>query len=256
MTEAAPVAVLVGGVSELFQSDLDLGRLAVERLRAEHLGPGVAVEELHYGAVAVAQRLDELRPQALVLISAVRRGRAPGAVERRRVDPPALDPDQAQAAVGDAVTGYVHPDLVVEVAAALGVLPARTVAVEVEPAATGSGEGLSAPAVAGLEEALDVVRAEVRRAPLLALADDLRPLVDGERLAESDALTALRGLLDELRGLDRDGSWGATFALRDRLRLAIAASSGSEGMDHRDWGLWWALVEELDRLQAVEAVRA
>ncbi|MGI8645919.1 MAG: hypothetical protein ACR2JD_06340, partial [Nocardioides sp.] len=123
MTEPAPapVALLVGGVSELYQRDLDLGRLAIERLQAEELGPGVLVEELHYGAVAVAQRLEDLRPAALLLISAVRRGRAPGAVERRRLEPPRLAPSDVQSAVGDAVTGYVHPDLVVEVATAFGV---------------------------------------------------------------------------------------------------------------------------------------
>lgn len=254
MTEPGAVPVLVGGVSELFQSDLDLGRLAVERLRTEDLGHSVLVEELHYGAVAVAQRLEELRPGALVLVSAVRRERAPGAVERRRVDPPVLDPAAAQAAVGGAVTGYVHPDLVVEIAAALGVLPARTVAVEVEPEVTGSGEGLSAAAAAGLEQALDVVRAEVRRLPLLALADDVRPLVAGDRLQDSAALTALRALLDELGEVDRTGHWGRTFALRDAFGLAIASTPSSEGMDHRDWGLWWALVEELDRLQATAAL--
>ncbi|MEJ7744110.1 MAG: hypothetical protein WKF73_17155 [Nocardioidaceae bacterium] len=64
----------------------------IERLQAEDLGPGVLVEELHYGAVAVAQRLEDLRPDALVLVSAVRRGRPPGTVERRRLDPPRLRP--------------------------------------------------------------------------------------------------------------------------------------------------------------------
>jgi hypothetical protein len=38
------------------------------------------------------------------------------------------------------------------------------------------------------------------------------------------------------------------------MRLAISGSSSSEGMDHRDWGLWWGLLEELDRLEALEAV--
>ena len=67
------MTVLVGGVSELFQGDLDLGRLAVARLLDEDLGPGVLVEDLHYGAVAVAQRLEEVRPDTLVLVGAVRR---------------------------------------------------------------------------------------------------------------------------------------------------------------------------------------
>ncbi len=247
------VAVLVGGVSELFQSDLDLGRYAIERLQSEDLGRSVVVEELHYGAVAVAQRLEDLRPDALVLISAVRRDRPPGTVERRRLDPPELDPATAQAAVGDAVTGYVHPDLVVEIAAALGALPPRTTTVEVEPEVTGSGEGLSASAAAGLERALELARAEARRAPLLTLAAELEPLVGDGRLGSSPALSALRDLLAELGRLDREGRWGSAFALRDRLRLAIAAGASSEGMDHRDWSLWWALIEELDRLQTVEA---
>jgi len=246
--------VLVGGVSELFQRDLDLGRLAVERLVGEDLGPGVLVEELHYGAVAVAQRLEDLQPGLLVLVSAVVRDRPPGTVERRRLDPPVLDTATVQLAVGDAVTGYVHPDLVVEIATAFGHLPPRTVAIEVEPEQTGSGEGLSPLAAAGLEDALDLVRAEVRRAPVLALADDLRALIDGDRLEESTALAALRLLLDELVLLDREGRWGRTFALRDRFTLGITEGASSEGMDHRDWALWWTLIEELNRVEAAEGV--
>lgn len=273
---AAPVPVLVGGVSELFQRDLDLGRLAVERLQGERLGAGVFAEELHYGGVAVAQRLEDLRPQVLLLVSAVARGRPPGTVERRRLHPAELDTATVQLAVADAVTGYVHPDLVVEIATAFGVLPARLVAFEVEPEAVAPGEGLSPCAAAALEDVLDLVRAEIDRCPLLALATELRPLVTGSRLegdpldrpdpwappgvaqpagapGVSEALRAVRDLLDELVLLDEQGLWGRAFALRDRLRLAIAGAHSSEGMDHRDWALWWALVEELDRLEAAEA---
>lgn len=249
----SPVTSLVGGVSELLQGDLDLGRLAVERLRAEDLGPDVAVEDLHYGAVAVAQRLAELRPHLLVLVSAAARGRAPGTVARIRIDPPEPEPARAQVAVSNAVTGYVHPDLVVEVAAALGVLPVRTVSIEVEPQHTRAGEGLSPAAAEGLRTALDLARAEVRRAPLLALADTVRPLVAGDRLADSAALRTVRDLLADLDRLDRHGRWGRSFHLVDQLKGAIATAPGSEGMDHRDWGLWWALVEEVERLRAAEA---
>ena len=250
------MTVLVGGIYELFQSDLDLGRLAVEQLRREDLGPDVLVEDLHYGAVAVVQRLQELRPAGLVLVTAVRRDRPPGMVERRRTDPLRVDPRDFQAAIGDAVTGYVHIDLLLEVASGFDALPSRTVAVEVEPQRTESGEGLSDPAAAGLDRALELVRTELRRLPLLGLADQLRLLVAGDRLDGSASLAALRELLEELVHLDREGRWGRTFALRDRFRLAIAGAVGSEGMDHRDWALWWALVEELDRLEALEAVRA
>lgn len=251
---AAPVPVLVGGVSELFQRDLDLGRLAVERLQGEDLGAGVFVEELHYGGVAVAQRLEDLRPQVLLLVSAVVRGRPAGTVVRRRLNPPQLDTATVQLAVGDAVTGYVHPDLVVEIATAFGVLPPRLVAFEVEPEVVAPGEGLTPCVAAALEDALDLLRTEVRRLPLLALADDVRLLVQDDRLEDSVALSALRELLGELALLEREGRWGRAFALRDRLRLSIASDHSSEGMDHRDWALWWALIEELDRVEAREAV--
>jgi len=165
-----------------------------------------------------------------------------------------------QLAVGDAVTGYVHPDLVVEIATAFGVLPGRLVAFEVEPEQVEPGEGLSPCAAAALEDVLDRVRLEIGRCPLLALAGELRPLVAPNdpadpRLKDSVALLAVRDLLDELVLLDEDGRWGRTFALRDRMRLGIAHDHSSEGMDHRDWALWWALVEELDRLETAEAAR-
>lgn len=250
------VTVFVGGVSELFQGDLDLGRLAVARLWDDHPSANVLVEDLHYGAVAVAQRLAEVRPDVLVLVGAVGRGRPPGTVVRRRVDVREVSPENLQLAVADAVVGYVHVDLVVDVATGFGALPPRTVVVEVEPADVGPGEGLSPVAAGALADALELVRAEVRRAPLLQLAAELQPLVHGARLGPSAALDAVRQLVGQLCLLDREGRWGTAFSLRDRLKLAIATGRGSEGMDHRDWGLWWALIEELDRLEAAEAVPA
>jgi hydrogenase maturation protease len=248
-----PTRVLVGGVGQLYQGDLDLGRVAAERLASEVLGPAVLVEDLHYGAVAVAQRLQELGPGALVLVGAEDRGRPPGTVQRRRIHRPDLSPDRLQQAVADAVTGYVTIDLLVEVASALGALPPRTVVIEVEPARTEPTELLSPHGQAGLEAALALVRAEVGRVPLLELADQLRALSQQERLEPAPALDALRDLLDELALLDERGQWGAAFALRDRLRRQIADGRTGFGMDHLDWGLWWALIEELDRLQPIES---
>jgi len=243
---AAPV-VVVGGVGELYQGDLDLGRVAVERLATEDLGPRVAVEDLHYGAVAVAQRLEELRPPHLVLVGAVARGRPPGSVRRRLVRPPELTTSELQASVGDAVTGYVSIDLVVEVATALGVLPLRTVAVEVEPATTQPGDRLSPEARAALERALEVVRDEVRRAPVLELAARLeagqREEADG---TEGPAGHRTRlGLLRAVRVMGDEGRWRGVHALRQRLRTEVgAAHSGDPG----EQALWRALLDELDRL--------
>lgn len=248
--------VLVAGVAELFQGDLDLGRRAVEQLEAEDLGPDVVVEELSYGAVAVAQRLEDMRPDRLVLITAMRRGRTPGSVTRRLLDPPSGDAaaDAAAAdAVRHAVTGYVDVDLVVDVATAFGALPARTVVIEVEPGSAGPSTELSAEGAAGLEEALAVARAEVGRAPLLGLVPSVREALDDDHLGDGAAPAAMRQLVADLEAMDRTGTWGPTFRNRDRVRLLIAEGATGEGMDHLDWALWWAVIEELDRLEAREA---
>jgi hydrogenase maturation protease len=157
--------IVVGGVGHLYQGDFDLGRRAVELLHEEDLGLDVVVEDFSYGAVAVAQRLEDLRPAALVLVGAVERGRAPGAVTLMSFT--ALDeltPDRLQLAVTDAVTGYISIDLVVEVAHGLGALPPRTVAVEVEPARVEPSVELSPEAESALPSALRLVRAEITRA--------------------------------------------------------------------------------------------
>ena len=242
--------ILVGGVGELYQGDLDLGRVAVQRLAAEPLGDHVAVEDLHYGAVAVAQHLEELRPATLVLVGGVVRGRPPGTVERRLVGPPELSPAEVQAAVGDAVTGYVSIDLVVDVAGGLGVLPRRTVAVEVEPACVAPSDRLSPEAVTALEEALAHVRAEIQRAPLLELAErvEQRCREEQDRLGQAPALATVLELVACVRILDEEGRWGRLFALRERLRRQIDAGETGEGMDTLDWALWWSLLEGVDRL--------
>ncbi|SFB57028.1 hydrogenase maturation protease [Amycolatopsis marina] len=247
------MTVLVGGVGQLYQGDLDLGRHAAERLAAASLGKEVVVEELHYGAVAVTQRLSELGVRELIVVGAAQRGDLPGSVRRRRVHAVDLPPERVAESVRDAVTGYVTIDLLLDVASGLGTLPARTVSIEVEPAWTQPGEYLSAEASTGLELALQLVTAEVGRLPLLELVDRLRPLTSTDRLEFAPALRTIRMVLDELETLDDAARWGATFSLRDRLRDDIANGQTPEGMDHQDWALWWALIEELDRCQVREA---
>jgi hydrogenase maturation protease len=255
-TEPDTVATFVGGVGELFQGDLDVGRRVVDRLLEDGaLGPGVAVEDLHYGAVAVVQRLEDLDPDTVILVGAAARDRPPGTVEVRRVELPDLPPEIRQQAVGDAVTGYIGLDLLVEVFAAIATSAPRIVAVELEPVSVGPGAELSPEAETAVPRLVEQVRAEMRRAPLLALAARLRALLDDGRLADAPARDSLRALLDALGGYETDGHWGRTFSLRDQLRLRIGSGEVPEGMDHRDWALWWALIEELDRSETAEVRR-
>lgn len=155
--------VLVGGVGELFQGDMDVGRRVVERLAHERLPAGVVLEDMHYGAIAVSQLLEDLVPAALVLVGAKRRGRRAGTIERRRIGEVDLDVATVQASVGDAAVGYVDLDLVLDVTWGFGTLPSDTVVLEVEPADVGPGEELSAVGREAVDELVERVRDEVQQ---------------------------------------------------------------------------------------------
>lgn len=241
--------VVVGGVSQLYQGDLDLGRRVAERLGATETRPWVSVEDFHYGAVAVAQRLQDLAPEALVLVGAEAAGQAPGAISRRRVT--ATSPGSAAAgAVGDAVTGFVTIDLLIEVCAALGALPPRVVSFVVEPESVWPAAEMSDTAEEALGKVLDAVNREIELTPVYELAQRLgRQLEDEGRLQPSAALDVARRLVAALAECERSGELGPVLALRDELRVRISAGQTGEGMDHLDWVLWWALIEGLDDAQ-------
>ncbi len=253
-----PGCILIGGVGQLLQGDLDLGRLAADALATEDLGTHVLVEELHYGAVAVAQRLQELDPIGLILIGATEvqapAGAKTGAVRRRRVRPRPVDPVAAQVAISEAGTGYVGIDLIIDVARALEALPARTVVIEVDPVTVGPGLDLSTPARTSLGRAVASARDEAMRLPMLDVADRLRLHLAESRLEEPRrALGTTAHLLDQLDVLDAHGEWGQTYRWRDRLRHDMAADIAADDGDRAGWGLGWQLIEALDQLEAAGA---
>jgi hypothetical protein len=242
------LVTLVGGVSELFQGDLDLGRVVVDRLRDRKLPRTVVVEDLHYGAIQVSQLLQELEPDALVLVGAKARGRPPGTIERRRVSGLDLAVDDVQTSVGDAAVGYVDIDLLLDVAWGFECLPDRTVVFEVEPAVVGPGEEMSDIAMDVIDEVIARVIEEADRTALFDLARIVAERLDDLALEPAAATDAVRGVVRELQGLDRTGHWGRTFAEKDRLRFAIGEGMTNAAMDHADWGMWWGLIEEIERL--------
>lgn len=125
------------------------------------MGPDVMVEDLFFGALAVCQRFEDLRPQALILVGAAARGRVPGSVLRREVEPIDLPIEELQHAVGEAATGYVSIDLVLEVATAFHALPPRAIVFEIEPETTSPSETLSPAGESAVELAIELIKQEV-----------------------------------------------------------------------------------------------
>ncbi len=151
--------ILVGGVGLPWRRDLDLGRLIVEALAGEPWPADVLVEDLSYSAHRVMHRLEEVRPDRLVLVAATERGDEPGTVRTYAVGGEEPDPDDVTARLGESVGGVIDLDHIIVVNRYFGTLPADTVVVEVETGDQAFGVGYS-PAV---ERSIPAVVAAIRR---------------------------------------------------------------------------------------------
>jgi hydrogenase maturation protease len=224
------MTVVVGSVGTLFQGDMDVGRYVADRIVGAKLGDDVVVEDFYYGAIAVMQMIEDLKPSALIVVGAERTGAPPGSVRRHRVRIAPSAAWEIQDAVGAAATGHVAIPLVINVAAGFGVLPWRTTTVEVEPATLESSDHLSPPVDAAVPIAAALIRREVGRIRLLQQADAVQRELDestqpGSQSDADSATRQLRLLLRELRRLDDDGNWGAAPAIAEKLRQLLEESS-------------------------------
>jgi len=151
---------LIGGVGYSYLRDGSLGPLVVAELAREAWPDGVLVEDLSYGPIAVMQRLQDAVPpfDRLVLVAAVRRGRAPGAVTMYRWDHRLPDGPEIQARVAEAVTGVISLDNLLVVVGFFQALPPDVSVLEVEPEDEGWGEGLSHVVEAAWPRVIDALR--------------------------------------------------------------------------------------------------
>lgn len=162
--------VLIAGVGHRFWRDLSAGVVWSDRLKALPWPAGVSIEDYGFGALAMAQRLEEERYEKAIFLTAEIRGQPPGSlrVYRYAYNPGSLPPLKVHDHFFEAVAGAIAIDLLLVVAGHLKALPPETWVVEVEPKDTGWGEGLSPEIEACFPEALAEVRrliAEVAHAP-------------------------------------------------------------------------------------------
>ncbi len=143
------------GVGNRWRSDDGVGLAAAARLRG--LVPdGVEVLEVEGEPVALLESWRD--EEAVVLVDAVSGGSPPGTVHRLDAGVEPLPHDFFRSS-----THHLGLAEAVELARALGSLPARTVVIGVEGASWQAGDALT-PAVAGaLDEAVAAVLEEVER---------------------------------------------------------------------------------------------
>lgn len=153
--------VLVGAVGYRNLGDLSAAPDLLPALLAADWEPGIDVEDLSYGPIAVVQNLEDRPPyDRMVLVSAVRRDRAAGRLYRYVWADSRPGPEEIQARIGEAVTGVIGLDNLLVIARHFGVLAPEVIVFEIEPVSCESGRGYSPAVQALLPGALQAVIAE------------------------------------------------------------------------------------------------
>ncbi len=162
---AAPresVRVLVGGIGLPWLRDLDFGTQFIRRVEDLDWPPDVIVEDLSYAAHRVLHRIQELRPEKVVLVGAMPRDvDPPGTIRRYVLDltPPAEE--EVADRLGEAVGGIIDLDHTLAVVRYWKGFPPDTVVIEVEPGDRSFGLGFSDEVEAAVDRVLAMVRDEL-----------------------------------------------------------------------------------------------
>ena len=160
---SGPVAVrtLVATVGYRNLSDLSIGPNLLQELQALDWEPGVEVEDLSYGPIAVVQNLEDRPPSdRMVFLSAAPRGRVRGDFYRYEWRGPLPPEEEIQARITEAVTGVIDLDNLLVIAQYFRVLAPEVIVVELEPLNCECGESASDIVSGMVPSILKTVRAE------------------------------------------------------------------------------------------------
>jgi hypothetical protein len=153
---------LVGAVGYRNLRDHSAPFEIIDRLSSDDLGPDVVVEDTSYNPIAIVQWLEGEAPEdrfdRVVLVTAIERFRAPGAITAYRWDGVLPPDDHVQQAVAEAVTGVIALENTVVIAGYFHVLPLAVAIVEIEPVDHAFGADFSPVVSAAIDPACSLVR--------------------------------------------------------------------------------------------------
>jgi len=168
--------VLVGGIGLPWLRDLDFGTQFIRRIEHLEWPDDVVVEDLSYAAHRVLHRLQEARPEKVVLVGAMPRDvDPPGTIRRYQLDLQPPSDEEVADRLGEAVGGIIDLDHTLAVVRYWNGFPADTVVIEVEPSDRSFGLGFSDEVESSVDRVLTMVRDE------LYASEEVRLPVEGAK---------------------------------------------------------------------------
>lgn len=151
---------LIGTVGYHHLRDYSVGPMLLPRLQAMDWPPGVTLEELNWGPIAIVQNLEAMAEpyDRIVMLVARAKGRRPGTLTLRRWRGGLPDPTRIQDCITEAVTGVISVDNLLIIGEHFGIWPEEVFLVDVEPGPEEAGTTLTPPVETATGTILDTVR--------------------------------------------------------------------------------------------------
>ncbi len=152
--------VFIGTVGYFNLRDYSIGPKLLPELKAMDWPPGIDVDELNWGPIAVVQHFQALATpyQRVVILTARTANRKPGTVTLRRWSDGLPDAENIQARVSEAVTGVISVDNLLIIGEHFKIWPDEVYIVDVEPGVEEMGDHFTPEVRAAVPQVLALVR--------------------------------------------------------------------------------------------------
>lgn len=180
--------VLVGTIGYHNLRDYSIGPKLLPQLRAINWPPGVDVDELNWGPIAIVQHFESLPEpyDRVVILTAKPYGQPAGTITLCRWQGGLPSAEEIQERISEAVTGVISLDNLLVIGEHFDIWPDEVIVVNVEPGPEEAGDTFTR----AVEAVVPTVLSTVRRAVLEDL-ESLPPLseIRGNRLGITTGVT-------------------------------------------------------------------
>jgi len=152
--------VLIGTVGYFNLRDYSIGPNLLPKLKNMDWPPGIEVDELNWGPIAVVQNFQSLAApyQKVVILTARTANRKPGTITLRRWSGGLPDAENIQARVSEAVTGVISVDNLLIIGEHFQIWPNEVYIIDVEPGIEEMGDHFTPEVEAVVPRVLEMVR--------------------------------------------------------------------------------------------------
>ena len=152
--------VLIGAIGYFNLRDYSIGPKLLAQLKKIQWPPGIEVDELNWGPIAIVQQFQSLPDpyDRVIFLTARSCGRPVGTITLRQWNGVLPDEENIQSRISEAVTGVISADNLLIIGEHFKIWPEEVFVVDVEPGKEEMGETFTPEVEAVIDDVLEIIQ--------------------------------------------------------------------------------------------------